>query len=600
MGAHVLVADDDPHVARMLRDALIRRGYTIDVAGDGEEAFARALARPPDVLVTDVMMPKVDGWTLVRTLREHPKLGKLPVIFLTAIGAEDERLRAFRLGADDYLSKPFRLDELVGRIEKVIKRPEAPNKLPSTGLAGDLAQVGLSTLLVLIEMERKTGLLKLRGPNERPGEIILREGKVIDARLHHGPSSGAECVYAMLTWTAGKFEFNARAVDGTDKIQLPTTHLLMEGARLMDEAAAPAADDHLDMNAIAEWEPEQRTPVVAAAKLAEVVRRSARSSNPPYSSSAAITLPPVSSTAIALPPPLESMAAISVPPVDEPEPLPPPRLKVGDDTLQVRVIKRASWPWLLGAIVAAAAGAATFAIATTSVTAKPVDLTQVHRDADAIAAAIQLASDTAHARADSYASTPVLRAGIETDAATIQDMEKSGELFKAAKGEVVEVFIRGQSALRTPPTAKALAQVADKQTRLDADGPTIELSASSPITTQQNAVGGTLVVAVAADLAAPTALLAQHVRGAQLVGGGDPVTLVPHAGSAASTTDIPLAVRSIPNLALRVDVARATAAVSGQPSWAPLARYTCFGLAALMFVLYLVFAFAAPRPAPPR
>jgi CheY-like chemotaxis protein len=246
MGAHVLVADDDPHVVRMLREVLVKRGYTIDIASDGEEAYARAVARPPDVLVTDVMMPKVDGWTLVRTLREHPKLGKLPVIFLTALGSEDERVRAFRLGADDYIGKPFKFEDLVGRIEKAVKkRPTKttiPNKLANSGLAGDLAQVGLSTLLVLVEMERKTGLLKLRGPNDRPGEILVREGKVIDARLMQGPPSGAECVYTMLTWTTGKFEFNARAVDGPDKIGVPTTHLLMEGARLIDESNEPAAD----------------------------------------------------------------------------------------------------------------------------------------------------------------------------------------------------------------------------------------------------------------------------------------------------------------------------------------------------------------------
>src|SRR6185503_10871245 len=127
------------------------------VAGDGEEAYARAVARPPDVLVTDVMMPKVDGWTLVRTLREHPRLGKLPVIFLTALGSEDERVRAFRLGADDYIGKPFKFEDLVVRIEKAVKkRPTKttiPNKLANSGLAGDLAQVGLSTLLVLVEME---------------------------------------------------------------------------------------------------------------------------------------------------------------------------------------------------------------------------------------------------------------------------------------------------------------------------------------------------------------------------------------------------------------------------------------------------------------
>src|SRR5262249_28469577 len=158
-------------------------------------------ARPPDVLVTDVMMPRMDGWSLVRKLREDPKLAKLPVIFLTALPSDDERVHAFRLGADDYINKPFKFEDLVTRIERVLA-PSAgktqPNKLATSGLNGDLAQVGLSTLLVLVEMERKTGVLQLRNPEGKTGRIALRDGKVIDARLDGANQTGAECVFHML------------------------------------------------------------------------------------------------------------------------------------------------------------------------------------------------------------------------------------------------------------------------------------------------------------------------------------------------------------------------------------------------------------------
>src|SRR5262245_58531325 len=208
--AHVLVADDDPQILRMLTEVLTKRGFGVDTAQDGDEAYARAVARAPDVLVTDVMMPKLDGWSLVRKLRLDPKLANLPVIFLTALGTDDARVKAFKLGADDYVNKPFKFTDLVARIEKVLgqTRPaEAPKPAPaSSGLAGDLAQVGLSTLLVLIEMERKTGVLTLDAADGRSGKISVREGKVTDASLDGANQpTGAQSVYVMLTWTAGKF-----------------------------------------------------------------------------------------------------------------------------------------------------------------------------------------------------------------------------------------------------------------------------------------------------------------------------------------------------------------------------------------------------------
>jgi DNA-binding response OmpR family regulator len=247
MAPHVLVADDDAWILRMVATVLEKRGYSVETAVDGEDALARALARTPDLLITDVMMPKMDGWSLVRQLRSHSELAMLPVIFLTALSSEDDRIRGFRLGADDYVTKPFRFEELDLRVAKTLRRTaqamqETRDQLAGTGLRGDLSQVGLSSLLVLIEMERKTGLLQLRAPDEGPtAQILVREGKVVHARLDDAEEPvDAECVYYLLTWGAGEFEFVACLVEGVDRVNESTTHLLMEGARLMDESREQA------------------------------------------------------------------------------------------------------------------------------------------------------------------------------------------------------------------------------------------------------------------------------------------------------------------------------------------------------------------------
>ncbi|MBA3395896.1 MAG: response regulator [Deltaproteobacteria bacterium] len=249
MAPHVLVADDDAWILRMVATVLEKRGYSVETAVDGEDALVRALARTPDLLITDVMMPKMDGWALVRQLRSHTELAMLPVIFLTALSSEDDRIRGFRLGADDYVSKPFRFEELDLRVTKTLRRTqqamvETREQLGGSGLRGDLAQVGLSSLLVLIEMERKTGLLQLRAPNGPSAQILVREGKVVHARLDDADEPvDAECVYYLLTWGAGEFEFISCLVEGVDRVSVSTTHLLMEGARLIDE------DTHVSVSA---------------------------------------------------------------------------------------------------------------------------------------------------------------------------------------------------------------------------------------------------------------------------------------------------------------------------------------------------------------
>jgi CheY-like chemotaxis protein len=250
----VLIVDDDPWILRMVSTLLEKRGYAIATASDGEEGLMRADQLRPDLIITDVMMPKLDGWSLVRALRSRPELALVPVIFLTALGGEEDRIRGFRLGADDYLPKPFRFEELDLRVANALKKAkqtqqkaeEVANAAPAetagkkaAGIHGTLEQLGLSSLLVMVEMERKSGILRLERIGAT-GRIFCREGRVIAARLDGerapaGSRRGAEAVYQMLTWAEGRFDFSAVDVDMEDEVQSTTTHLLMEGARLIDE-----------------------------------------------------------------------------------------------------------------------------------------------------------------------------------------------------------------------------------------------------------------------------------------------------------------------------------------------------------------------------
>src|SRR5262249_14552214 len=109
----------------MVSTLLEKRGYGIITADDGADGMRKAEQTRPDLIIADIMMPRMDGWQMVRALRARPELAFIPVIFLTALGREEDRIKGFRLGADDYLSKPFRFEELDLRVQNALKKGKA-------------------------------------------------------------------------------------------------------------------------------------------------------------------------------------------------------------------------------------------------------------------------------------------------------------------------------------------------------------------------------------------------------------------------------------------------------------------------------------------
>jgi two-component system copper resistance phosphate regulon response regulator CusR len=134
----VLLAEDQPKMAEHVRLGLSAEGYAVDVAADGEEALWLALENPYDVLVLYVMMPGRDGFSVVRQLRR--KQINTPVIFLTARGDVEDRVRGLDAGADDYLTKPFSISELLARLRALLRRqrPQAVNVMRVADLELDL------------------------------------------------------------------------------------------------------------------------------------------------------------------------------------------------------------------------------------------------------------------------------------------------------------------------------------------------------------------------------------------------------------------------------------------------------------------------------
>lgn len=118
-GARVLVVDDEPQIRRSLQVNLEGKGYQVLTAEDGEQAVQVMAHQPPDVIVMDLLLPGIDGIELTRRIRKD---SAVPIIFLSAIGEEPKKIDALEAGADDYVTKPFSVDELLARIKSVLRR----------------------------------------------------------------------------------------------------------------------------------------------------------------------------------------------------------------------------------------------------------------------------------------------------------------------------------------------------------------------------------------------------------------------------------------------------------------------------------------------
>ncbi len=122
----VLVIEDDPTVVDMLLMVLEVEGFSVDVAADGERGLELARRSRPDVIVLDVMMPKVDGWAVAEALQGDPDLASVPVVFCTANADEASTWRGWKLGAASYVTKPFDNDELISELNRVTRPVSIP------------------------------------------------------------------------------------------------------------------------------------------------------------------------------------------------------------------------------------------------------------------------------------------------------------------------------------------------------------------------------------------------------------------------------------------------------------------------------------------
>jgi DNA-binding response OmpR family regulator len=233
-----VVVDDDDRYRELAAEPFRRRGDIVRTTADGLEALAMCLNDPPDIILSDVQMPRLDGWQLLRLIRSRPALAAVPVIFLTSLDSDPERLLGYQLGVDGYIPKPYTPEELLVRVHQILRRTRhggTPLMLPTT-LRGDLEHVSPSSILSFLEVEKKTGVLLLIG--ECVARLFISAGRLLRAELEgtERPVASRQILTQALDWTTGQFEFLSEDVKCKNEFGSSSiTSLLLEHARVSDE-----------------------------------------------------------------------------------------------------------------------------------------------------------------------------------------------------------------------------------------------------------------------------------------------------------------------------------------------------------------------------
>jgi uncharacterized protein (TIGR02266 family) len=232
----VLIVDDIEELRELAGIPFRARGDQVRTANNGVEALALCLRQRPDIVLCDIAMPLMDGWQFLRVVRARPSLASIPIVFVTALGEEPERLRGFQLGVDDYVVKPFRPAELMARVDRLVSRHGRSGGIERKTLRGAIEHVPLPSVLTFLEMERQTGvLLVLR--DHRAARLFVREGRLLRIELERATVAirPEQMLFAVLGWPRGDFEFAAQDVSGNDELHASITALLLTYARLRDE-----------------------------------------------------------------------------------------------------------------------------------------------------------------------------------------------------------------------------------------------------------------------------------------------------------------------------------------------------------------------------
>ena len=238
--ADIVVIEDSYEIARLIQLALGARGHKVTTYHDGLDGLEGVLARPPQLVISDVNLPGMNGFEVAKQLRERLAGRPMGIMMLTSRTDLDSRVEGLS-NADDYLGKPFELRELGARVDALLRRYTFPTtlsqeiRLPTSGISGNLEHIGgAMAALQMVSITQNAGGLTF---GER-GTVYLLEGKVVHAQRPH--ESGTSAAYSLLALDEGSFEFDPGLRPEFESMNADPMMLMLDVSRVKDEARQKA------------------------------------------------------------------------------------------------------------------------------------------------------------------------------------------------------------------------------------------------------------------------------------------------------------------------------------------------------------------------
>jgi CheY-like chemotaxis protein len=269
----VLCVDDDPKWIRLVSLFLEGRGYRVLTALSGEEAFRLATEQRPDLIVADIAMPGMDGYELCSLLRRNEQTRAIPFVFLSGKDQGADRLKARKIGADDYLAKPCSLESLLQSVETLMDQIEQVRTIPldRIGMTGRIEDVDLLDLLQALELGQKTGALLL-SHGERTATVYFREGVIVEAEIRSPKRQ--EPLFILLGWKTGRFLFLPDAAPERMPITASAANLLVQDLLALERHERDAADTPTEERPVPTGDPEAALTRHIFARLEDAARPS--------------------------------------------------------------------------------------------------------------------------------------------------------------------------------------------------------------------------------------------------------------------------------------------------------------------------------------
>ncbi len=235
---NIVVIDGDPKNLQILRESLESASFQVTTVGNGEEAWTTIKTQKPDIIVSEVDLPGLDGFQLLEKLKSDPVSSAIPIVFLTNRRNLQDRIKSLRTGVKDYMIKPLHVKEVIARLQMILRRIETLRQEDTDTtrkLVGRLEENNVEKLVESYGLERRTGVLAVYDQYNRNGEIYFRDGCVVNARLANFRAEKA--VYQMLPWDRGHYIMTLKEVHIDDEITVSNLGLLLQGFKRLQERA---------------------------------------------------------------------------------------------------------------------------------------------------------------------------------------------------------------------------------------------------------------------------------------------------------------------------------------------------------------------------